>query len=244
MHVNDADATELLPQEVQAEPMPVTPDEEQVRRDPSTLPGRSAGVLREQRLRRLWTVGSVLSIGLNIFLCLGLLIAANQLFTIKKLIGADLLGGLLVNFVSMDQAHIQTTVQVHNVLPVKFELPISQDTQVTTTQPTYISGATVASLSTGGLVIRNAPADIVLPAGTPLQVHLEMTVPVDTQIPVTLTVPVDIAIDQTELHAPLVGLKQALMPYYWLLRPEWPSCQDVPFFSRFGSACTLFFRGP
>lgn len=217
--------------------MPETPEEEQVNRD-------SAGLRRERRLRRLWTVGSVLSIGLNVILCLGLLIAGNQLFTIKKVIGTDVLGGLLVNFVGMDKAHIQTTVQVHEVLPVRFDLPISQDTQVTTTQPTYISGATVASLTTGGLVIRNAPADIVLPAGTPLQVHLEMIVPVDTQIPVTLNIPVDIPIDQTELHGPLVGLQQVLMPYYWLLRPEWPSCQDVPFFSHFGPACKLFFWGP
>ena len=237
MHVDDTNGVDIFAEDARAQPIPPAPDEEQERRDTS-------GGRREQRLRWLWTVGSLLSIALNVFLCLALLIAANQLFTLKKVIGTDILGGLLVNFVGMDQAHIQTTVQVHDVLPVKFDLPISQDTQVTTTQATYISGATVASLNTGGLVIRNAAADIVLPAGTPLQVHLEMTVPVDTQVPVTLDVPVEIPIDQTELHGPLVGLQQVLMPYYWMLKPEWPSCRDVPFFSHFGPACRLFFWGP
>jgi hypothetical protein len=249
MEANDADEAKPVPEEAEAQPGGVglpernaagttpavharlrTPEEEQAK--------------REQRMRRFWTAGSVLSIALNVFLCLVLLIAGNQLFTIKKLVGSDLLGGLFVNFVNMDQAHIRTTIHVEDEMQVKFELPISQDTQVTTTQPTYISNATVVSLTTGGLVIRNAPAAIVLPAGTALQVHLEMIVPVDTQIPVTLEVPVDIALDQTEMHQPLVGLQQVVAPYYWMLKPEWQACQDLPLFSRLGPACELFFWGP
>jgi hypothetical protein len=208
------------------------------------LTAEEGGARRERRLRGLWTVGSVLSIALNVFLCLALLVAGSQLFTIKKLVASDMLGGLFLNFVNMDQAHIRTTIQVQSEVPVKFDLPINQDTQVTTTQPAYVSGATVANLGTGGLVIRNAPADIILPAGTALQVHLEMTVPVDTQIPVTLEVPVDIPLDRTEMHPPLVGLQQVVAPYYWLLKPEWRTCQDVPLFARFGSLCKLFFWGP
>jgi len=237
MHVNDAEGIELLPGEPQPPPVGATGQQGQQQPD-------QAQVKRERRLRSLWTIGSVLSILLNFFLCLALLTLANQLFSLKKLIGADLLGGLLVNFINMDTAHIRTTIQVQDEIPVRFDLPINLDTQVTTTQPTIINNATVVELRTGGLVIRNAPADIVLPAGTPLQVHLEMVVPVDATVPFTVDVPVDIALDQTELHKPLAGLQQVLAPYYWMLRPEWPACEDVPLFSRFGSACRLFFWGP
>lgn len=198
---------------------------------------------RERGLRTLWTVGSILSILLNVFLCLFLLVVGNRLFTIKKAIGVDVLGEMAVNFISLDQAHIRTTIDVEKQIPVQFDLPINQDTQVTTTQPTYVNGATV-DLTTGGLIIHNAPANLVLPAGTPLQVHLNMTVPVQTTIPVQLTVPVDIPIQQTELHQPLQGLQQIAATYYWLLKPDWAGCQDVPLFSHLGPLCKLFFRGP
>jgi hypothetical protein len=173
-----------------------------------------------------------------------LLALTRETFTLKKIVGADMLGGLYSNFIAMDQAHIRTTIPIQTEIPVSFELPISQDTLVVTTQPSFISGANLVSLTTGGLSIRNAPADIVLPAGTALNVHLEMTVPVDTTIPVALDVPVDIALDQTEMHAPLVGLQQVVSPFYWMLKPEWISCRDVPILSRLGPLCTLFFREP
>lgn len=228
--MTSSDANLEQAEQAQPETPPVIPEEQTAR--------------RETRLRRLWTVGSILSIALNVVLCLAILVLGNQVFAIKRLVGTDLLGGLFTNFVQMDQAHIRTTIPVQSNIPINFDLPISQDTQVTTTEPTFISGATVARLGTGGLVIQNAPADIILPAGTALQVHLEMTVPVDTSIPVTLSVPVDIALDQTEMHQPLVGLQRVIAPYYLMLKPEWQSCKDVPVISLLGSACTFFFRGP
>jgi hypothetical protein len=79
-------------------------------------------VRREQRLRWLWTVGSLLSIALNVFLCLALLIGANQLFTIKKVIGTDLLGGLLVNFVGMAR-HTSKQPQVRRRAAGQFDRP-------------------------------------------------------------------------------------------------------------------------
>jgi hypothetical protein len=233
MATNDANLdspAQVQPEQAQPEPTPLIPEEQAAR--------------RESRLRALWTVGSILSIALNLILCVALLLLGNQLFKIKKVVGVDLLGGLYGNFVRMDQAHIQTTILVQDEIPIKFDLPISQDTTVITTQPAYIQGATLVNLSTGGLVISNAPADITLPAGTSLQVHLEMTVPVEKTIPVTLNVPVDIALDQTEMHDPLIGLQGVIAPYYRLLKPEWETCNDVPVLSNLGSACKLFFWGP
>ena len=197
---------------------------------------------RERGLRTLWTVGSVLSILLNCLLIVVLIALGNQLFTIKKMVGIDLVGGLYANFVKMDEASIKTTITVTDQIPINFNLPISQDTTVVLREPTNINAR--VTLNTGGLSIVNAPADIVLPAGTILPVHLEMTVPVQQTIPITLNVPVDIPLNQTELHEPFTGLQQVVSPLFWLLKPEWTSCRDVPVMGALGPVCTLIFKDP
>jgi hypothetical protein len=198
---------------------------------------------RERRMRTFWTIGSILSILLNCILLFVLIILGNQLFVVKKMVGLDLIGGLYANFVKMDEASIKTTITVSDQIPINFNLPISQDTVVTLREPTTINGARV-SLNTGGLVINNAPADIVLPAGTNLPVHLEMVVPVQQTVPINLTVPVDIPLNQTELHDPFTGLQQVIAPFFWLLKPEWDSCKDVPVMGALGPVCTAFFKEP
>jgi hypothetical protein len=198
---------------------------------------------RERRMRTLWTVGSILSILLNCILLVVLVILGNQLFVIKKMVGLDLIGGLYANFVKMDEASIKTNITVSDQIPINFNLLISQDTVVTLREPTNINGARV-TLVTGGLAINNAPADIVLPAGTNLPVHLEMVVPVQQTLPIMLNVPVDIPLNQTELHEPFTGLQQVVAPFFWLLKPEWASCKDVPALGALGPVCTLLFKEP
>jgi hypothetical protein len=167
-------------------------------------------------LPAFWSVGAFLSLMLNIVLLVVVLILTRQLFTIKSLVTDDVVGGLYYNFLLMDQANIETTVQVQDTIPVQFDLPLKQKTRVVLTKDTPISDASV-SMSTGGLNILQAPTDIVLPAGTVLPVELDLVVPVDTEIPVTLTVPVNIPLSQTELHEPFVGLQEVVSPFYWLL---------------------------
>ena len=222
--IADADAEEA----VQAPPPVVEQDPEEK---------------RERGMRTLWTVGSILSILLNCILLVVLIGLGNQLFTLKKMIGIDLIGGLYANFVKMDEASIKTMITVSDQIPINFNLPISQDTVVTLTQPSSISGARV-TVNTGGLSINNAPADIVLPAGTILPVHLELIVPVQQSIPITLNVPVDIPLNQTELHEPFTGLQDVVSPLFWLLKPEWKSCRDIPVIGSLGQACTLIFKEP
>ena len=197
---------------------------------------------RERRLRTFWTVGSILSILLNCIFLVVLIVLGNQLFTLKKMVGIDLVGGLYANFVKMDEASIKTTITVNDQIPINFNLPISQDTTVVLREPTNINAR--VTLNTGGLSIVNAPADIVLPAGTILPVHLEMTVPVQQTVPITLNVPVDIPLNQTELHEPFTGLQQVVSPLFWLLKPEWTSCRDVPVMGALGPVCTLIFKDP
>ncbi len=162
-----------------------------------------------------WTVSSVISMTVNVILIAALLVVGKQLFALKQAV-APLLDGLNQNFVLMDQAVIATRVEVHDHIPVVFDLPVKANTDVVLSHEVLIRNARV-NLSTGGLVIQNAPADIVLPKGTVLPIRLSIVVPVNTKVPVDLNVPVRIPLRETELHRPFVGLQQVVAPYKALL---------------------------
>ena len=164
------------------------------------------------RLRSFWRT---LSIILNVVLIIIVIILVVNLFAWKKF-AEDIVGGLYYNFILMDEATIVSTIEVNADMPVQFDLPFKQETNVRLTEPTKIDGARV-TLSTGGLNIVNAPADIILSEGTILPVELDMVVPVNTTIPVQMSVPVNIPLNETELHAPFVGLQEVVSPIYWRL---------------------------
>lgn len=189
----------------------------------------SAPGIREKILPAFWSVGSALSILLNIILLVVVVVLLNQMSTIKEILTNEVVGGLYYNFLLMDQATIQTTVEVQDTIPVQFDLPLKENTVVVLTEDTPITGATV-TMNTGGLNIRSAPTNIILPEGTELPVRLNFTVPVDTEVPISLTVPVNIPLAETELHRPFVGLQEVVAPLFWMLLepPEsWPeaTCQ-------------------
>lgn len=202
----------------------------------------AAPVYRPNRfLSALWTIGSSLSIILNIILLILLVLMGRQLFTLKQMVGDHLLGGLYVNFVKMDQASIKTSIEVTDTIPVQFPLPVEDETEVVLTQDTRINGARV-SLQTGGLNIVNAPTSIVLPAGTRLPIRLDIVVGVDTTVPINLTVPVDIPLKETELHEPFIGLQDVVSPYYWMLNPDVQRWQDIPACQTLTFICQWFFE--
>jgi len=166
-------------------------------------------------LPAFWTVSSAISMAVNVILIAVLLILGKQLFALKAA-AAPLLDGLNDNFVLMDEAVITTRVEVHDQIPVVFDLPVKATTDVVLSEDVLIRSARV-TLTTGGLFIQDAPADIVLPKGTVLPIHLDITVPVETEVPVDLDVPVNIPLKETELHRPFVGLQQVVYPYKALL---------------------------
>jgi hypothetical protein len=186
--------------------------------------------------RRLAILFSLLT---NLVLILVLGILAQQLFTIKNFVNQDIIKGLYTNFVLMDRAHITTTVQVSDtikvidVIPVVFDLQLAQDTEVVLTKDTAIEDATIY------LNNQPVPLDLTLRAGTALNINLDLIVPVSQTIPVVLDVPVrmeipvDIALVDTKLHEPFIGLQEVLAPYYWNLCcgknswSEYPFCQGV-----------------
>lgn len=205
-------------------------------------PSRFAGL---RQLRRFfwqgrlapafWSIASALSLTINLVLIVILIILGRQLFFLKTVVDAQLLGGLEDNFRKMDAAHITTnitvsdTITVNDTIPVVFTLPLEQDTEVMLTQDTAISNASI--LFNGVWV----PLNIVLPAGTPLNINLNIDVPVNTTIPVQLLVPVnlhvpvDIPLDQTQLHEPFVGLQTVVRPYRELLAELPNTWDETPF---------------
>lgn len=189
-----------------------------------------------------WTITGLLSLGLNAVLIAAVILLGRELFTIKNLVSQQLVGGLAHNFALMDQAVIRTNVVVNDQIPVQFTLPVSQETTVVLTDDMPISGANV-NMRTGGLSIVNAPTDIILPAGTPLDIQLTMDIPVDTTIPVTLNVPVEIPLRQTELHEPFQGLQQVIAPYDSLLRDLPDSWEEVLCQEGFARFCTPLRQG-
>ncbi len=104
-----------------------------------------------------------------------------------------------------------------------------------------MQNATVVQLNTGGLTIYNAPAEIILPAGTQLPILLNLDVPVDQEIPVNLDVAVDIPLKDTELHQPFSGLQTVLEPYIYMLDGSPNSWQQTVCGAEPSDLCIWFF---
>lgn len=196
-----------------------------------------------------WTVASLISLSINIFLIAFLVVLGREIFTLKSLVDRQLISGLYKNFIQMDEAHIvttirvQDTIQVSDRMPVVFDLPLRQDTQVILTQNTPVKNATIFL---NGVSV---PLDLVLREGTQLNIRLDMTVPVsqtipvELQVPVDLTVPVDIPLNQTELHEPFIGLRNVVAPYNQLLTPLPDSWQETALCGSWsGWICGLIFE--
>jgi hypothetical protein len=182
----------------------------------------------------LWNVASLVSLMVNAILVAVIILLARDLFAIKHLVSDQLIGGLYQNFVAMDNSHIITNIQVHDTIqvndkiPVVFDLPLKQETQVRLTKDTPVRNTTIYI---NGQAV---PLDIILRKGTPLNISLDLTVPVSQtvpvvlNVPVNLNVPVDIALDQTDLHRPFVGLQEVVAPYHSLLSSLPDTWRETP----------------
>ncbi|GIV63313.1 MAG: hypothetical protein KatS3mg045_0652 [Bellilinea sp.] len=167
-----------------------------------------------QLLPSFWTITGILSLIVNAILIAVLIGVGSQLFTLKRMLSEQLIEGLYQNFVRMDEAHIRTVIPVRDQkVRANFTLHIKTPTTVTLAEDTLLPNAQVLRLNTGGLTIYNAPADIVLKAGTDLPIFLDLEVPVDQEIPVNLDVNVDIPLRETDLHEPFTGLQEVILPY-------------------------------
>lgn len=185
---------------------------------------------------RFWTTASVISLTINVIMTIILIILVVSVYRLKldmakvmKASGAlmDLPSGLYTNFEKMERASIETNVQVNTSIPIKFDLPLNQQTNVILAQDVIVNNATV-TIDTGVVAITRANTTIVLPQGLSLPVTLNMMVPVNQEIPVTLNVPVNIALKDTKLNEPFVGLQDAIQPIYCIVRPEAVNMEGQP----------------
>ena len=85
-----------------------------------------------------WTVTSLISILINLVLFVVVIMLGSQIFSIKRIVSDQLIGGLYNNFMQMDQAHIRTPIPVKASVPAKFDLPLKTETVVRLTQDTFI----------------------------------------------------------------------------------------------------------
>lgn len=200
-------------------------------------------------LPAFWTVACIFSLIVNIFLLAILISLGHNFFALKSAIANGLINGTSENLALMDKAHIVTTVpvntsvQLQDTLPVAFDLPINQSTQLSLAQDTRITGAYIYLNNTAVLT------DLTLPANTAIQANFNINIPVNTTVPLSITVPVsiqmpvDIAIDQTDLHQSIVGLQGIIEPYKALMGSSFNSPEDFSMCRQWWSGwmCSIFF---
>jgi len=200
-------------------------------------------------LPAFWTVACIFSLAVNLVLIALLISFGRNFFSMKELIAEGLINGTSENLALMDKAHIvtsipvETNVKLEDSLPVVFNLPVNQETQLLLAQDTHIAGAYI--------VLNDTPVktELTLPAKTPILVNFSMSVPVSTTVPISLTVPVtmqvpvDIAVAQTDLHQSIVGLQGVIEPYKTVMGTTFNSPKDFPMCNQWWSGwmCTVFF---
>jgi len=121
--------------------------------------------------------------------------------------------GLVNDF---DSAVINKTIYISQTIPVKFTLPLNQNTQVELTQAVPLNRPASYTFPGGGGRI-NGTVSLTLPDGQVLPVHLDLTVPVSQSLPIAMEVPVSIPLKETDLGSVTGELKDILTPYTKLL---------------------------
>jgi len=179
----------------------------------SPAPAAAPGKPRKSHKQKFWdaakTLTLIVSMIINVILIAAVFILANQVGAIKMTLNS-VLGQLDSAFEGLGQAVIKDTIRINQQVPVRFDLPLMQDTVVTTRSPVPIS--TQATFSLGQFGSINGTVSLQLPAGTQLPVHLELTVPVSNSIPVVFDQPVSIPLAERGLAPVVAKLRAALAP--------------------------------
>jgi hypothetical protein len=211
-------AEPVPPPPAPAEPPPPTPAEPPASTTPAESPPAPAAAVppeqpRKSQPRKFWdaakTITLIASMFIDLILIVAVVILANQVGSIKMTLNA-VLGQLDSAFKDLGQVVITDTIKINQQVPVQFDLPLSQDTVVTTLAPVPIN--TQANFSLGPYGSINGTVSLQLPAGTSLPVHLEMSVPVSNAIPVVFDQPVSIPLAEKGLGHVVDKLRAALLP--------------------------------
>ena len=163
--------------------------------------------------RRVWealkSLSLIVSMIINLVLIIVVVVLINQVGAIKLTL-ASILGQLDSAFQGLGAATIRDTIRIDQQVPVRFDLPLSQDTTVVTQAPVPIDAYATFSLGQFGSI--NGNVSLALPAGTSLPVHLELNVPVSNSIQVAFDQPISIPLAAKGLGPVVAQLRSALGP--------------------------------
>ena len=203
-----------------AQPAVAVPASQAVTVLPGTgVPFHEHPIPRRHFPRRVWealkSISLIVSMVINLILIIVVVILINQVGAIKLTL-ASVLGQLDSAFQGLGAATIVDTIKIDQRVPVRFDLPLSQDTTVVTQAPVPITAYATFSLGQFGSI--NGTVSLALPAGTSLPVHLELTVPVSNSIPVVFDQPVSIPLAAKGLGPVVAQLRSALAPIIGLVQ--------------------------
>ena len=171
------------------------------------------GLLRKSHKRKFWdaakTLTLLVSMIINFVLIAVVAVLINQVGAIKMTL-ASVLGQLDAAFEGLGESVIRDTIRIDQMVPVRFDLPLNQNTVVTTQAPVPLS--TQATFSLGQFGSINGTVSLQLPTGLQLPVHLELTVPVSNAIPVVFDQPIEIPLAEKGLAPVVAKLRSALAP--------------------------------
>ena len=169
----------------------------------------------EKRTKAFWLAferfALIFSFSMNVILLIVVLVLLGLLLPIKNQVARPMMSQVMGEIDRLGTTHIRTTVTVEDEIQVKFDLPLDQAVDVTTTAPVPITTNAHFTLPSGGGYIQGT-VTINLPTDTKLPVRLNTTVPVDQMVPVKLTVPVDINLGDTDLKVSVDNFRALLEP--------------------------------
>lgn len=178
---------------------------------------------KQSRRARFWAAfknfALLFSFLVNLILVIVILLLIQPLFMAKTQIAEPLLGDLDAAFAALGKTRIVTTVAIDDSLPVVFDLPLQQNTNVVLTEPVPLSVPTTFSLGNQGTIY--GWVSLNLPAGMVLPVALNLNVPVSTTVPVVMQVPVTIPLDEA-------GMEPAITQLRGVFRPIQATLQQLP----------------
>jgi hypothetical protein len=167
---------------------------------------------------RLWNafknLAIIFSFAVNFVLVLILLLVVlnpEPIFQIKSEVAEPLLVDLDQAFAALGETEIETTVYITDTMPVVFDLPLQQNTDVILTQPVPLNVPAMFVLPGGGGNI-NGTVSLNLPQGQRLPVSLSMNVPVSTTVPVVMQVPVEIPLADAGMAPAIEQLRAVFRP--------------------------------
>ena len=176
---------------------------------------------RKHGIQALWnafkTIAIIFSFIVNFVLVIILLLSPEPIFMTKNKVAEPLLLNLDSAFAALGNTKIESMVNIEDTMPVVFDLPLAQNTNVILTQPVPLEAPATFVWPAGGGAIHGR-VQLVLPEGQVLPVSLNLMVPVSTTVPVVMKVPVEIPLSEAGMGPAIEQLRAVFQPIGGMLQ--------------------------